>query len=196
MSPRIKATLRKTIYIVLFLIMMVSFVYLSEKYASNSERKIYKMNDYYENINNDRYQVVTSNELMPLLREGQNIIFIGSSPSAYSKKYIEELDSVFNDLKIDKVYYFDIDSDKYQRNANYYEILDLLKGYLITTDDSNDNLYAPSLYIIKDGQVMYYNIDTVATKNTQSVDDYWNVEQKVIFKGEITNALNKYYLNK
>lgn len=196
MSPRIKATLRKIIYIVLFLIMIVSFVYLSEKYASNSERKIYKINDYYENINNDRYQVVTSNELMPLLREGQNIIFIGSSHSAYSKKYIEELDTVFNDLKIDKVYYFDIDSDKYQKNSNYYEILDLLKGYLITTDDSNDNLYAPSLYIINDGQVMFYNIDTVATKNTQSVDDYWNVEQKVIFKGEITNALNKYYLNK
>ena len=176
--------------------MACAFVYLSEKYASNSERKIYKINDYYSENKNEYYEVISGTKMISLLRNGKNIIFIGSSSSIYSQKYIEEIDEVFNKLKIDKVYYYDLNNDKYQKNSNYYEIKELLKGYLVTTDDSDTNLLAPSLYIIDNGKVLYYNIETSAMKNNETIENYWSEEQEFIFQGEITNAINKYYLNK
>ena len=33
-------------------------------------------------------------------------------------------------------------------------------------------------------------------KNTDTVEDYWTLTQEFKFKEEITNAINKYYLNK
>ena len=196
MKPKTKSLLRKIIYIILFLLMAVAFVYLSEKYSSNSERKVYTINDYYAENNNKYYEVVTGNKMISLLRNGHNIIFIGSSSSIYSQKYIEEIDKIFNSLKIDKVYYYDLNNDKYQQNSNYYEIKELLDGYLTSTDDSDNNLLAPSLYIINNGQVEYYNTETSTMKNTSSIESYWTEEQELIFQGEVTNAINKYYLNK
>ena len=66
---------------------------------------------------------------------------------------------------------------------------------MITTDGSDSNLLAPSLYIVKDGKVLYYNIDTVAMKNIDTPKKYWTTEEKLEFNTEITNAILKYYLN-
>ena len=195
MNPKTKSIIRKIIYIILFLLMATAFVYLSEKYASNSEPKIYTITDYYADNTNSYYEVVSGNKMINLLRNGHNIIFIGSSSSKYSQKYIEEIDKIFNNLKIDKVYYYDLNNDKYQQNSNYYKIRELLKGYLTTTDDSDNNLLAPSLYIVNNGTVEYYNTETSTMKNTADVESYWSYEQELIFQGEVTNAINKYYLN-
>ena len=195
MNPKTKSIIRKIIYIILFLFMATAFVYLSEKYASNSEPKIYTITDYYADNTNSYYEVVSGNKMINLLRNGHNIIFIGSSSSKYSQKYIEEIDKIFNNLKIDKVYYYDLNNDKYQQNSNYYKIRELLNGYLTTTDDSDNNLLAPSLYIVNNGTVEYYNTETSTMKNTADVESYWSYEQELIFQGEVTNAINKYYLN-
>ena len=195
MNPKTKSIIRNIIYIILFLLMATAFVYLSEKYASNSEPKIYTITDYYADNTNSYYEVVSGNKMINLLRNGHNIIFIGSSSSKYSQKYIEEIDKIFNNLKIDKVYYYDLNNDKYQQNSNYYKIRELLNGYLTTTDDSDNNLLAPSLYIVNNGTIEYYNTETSTMKNTADVESYWSYEQELIFQGEVTNAINKYYLN-
>ena len=103
---------------------------------------------------------------------------------------------VIEELELQDVYYYDIINDKAQANSNYYELIELLDGYLITTDISENNLLAPSLYIIDKGKVKYYNIETSAMKNTDKVNDYWTEEKEIEFKTEISDAINKYYLNK
>ena len=94
-----------------------------------------------------------------------------------------------------EIYYYDIINDKAQANSNYYELVELLDGYLTTTDSSDKNLLSPSLYIIDNGKVKYYNTDTSAMKNTDTAKDYWTLEQEAIFYNELTDAINKYYLN-
>ncbi len=196
MNDKTKNILRKVIYGVLFLIMIISFIYLSEKYAGNSEPKVLTINDYYIGIKSDVYEVVRGRILKSLLKDGKNLIFIGSSTSPYSIKYIEELNKIIEDKAIDKVFYYDLSNDKNQRNSNYYEIRDLLNGYLTVTDDNKSNLLAPSFYILDRGEVKYYNTETVAMKNTDSIDSYWTIEREVAFYNEVNAAINKYYLNK
>lgn len=195
MSDKTKNNLRKIVYFVLFAIMICCFIYLGEKYADNSQEKILTINDYYNDLDKKKYEVIRGNKFISLLKKGKNLIFIGNKNSEYSQKYIEELDKIVKELDINKIYYYDIVNDKAQKNSNYYEIRELLKGYLTTTDDSKNNLLAPSFYIIEDGKVRYYNIDTVAMKNTETIENYWDSEKEFLFKTEITEALNKYYLN-
>lgn len=195
MKPKTKDIIRKVIYGLLFIAMIIAFIYLSEKYADNSKDRILTINDYYSQIDNSKYEVIRGSKLISLLKSGKSIIFIGSSTSKYASKYIEELDIVLRETNIDKIYYYDINNDKAQKNSNYYEIRELLAGSLTTTDGSQNNLLAPSLYIVDNGEVKYYNIETVAMKNTDAVKDYWTPERETAFISEVTAAINKYYLN-
>ena len=93
MKPKTKNIIRKTIYGILFLAMIVAFVYLSQKYADNKDHHVITINDYYQNINNSKYKIIRGSKLISLLQEGKSIIFIGSSTSEAAIKYIEELDA-------------------------------------------------------------------------------------------------------
>ena len=157
MNRKTKDIIRKGIYAIIFIAMLVAFIYLGNKYAGNSEIKVLTINDYYKEIKKENFQVISG------------------------AKFIK---------------YYDIINDKAQGNSNYYKIVEKLDGYLTTTDTSVNNLLSPSFYIIENGKVKYYNTETSAMKNTDTVEDYWTLNQEFKFKDEITNAINKYYLNK
>lgn len=195
MKTENKKVVTKIIYAFLFIVMIVAFIYLSEKYASNSVPKVSVIQDFYSEIKSDKFEVIRGKKFISLIKNGKSIVFIGNSNSEYSQKYIHELETIIKKLDIDKIYYYDINNDKSQQNSNYYTIRELLNGYLTTTDSSQNNLFAPSLYIIDEGEVKYYNTETVATKNTETIDDYWTKEKEEEFSKEISEAIKKYYLN-
>ena len=193
---RRKGLLRKAIYLVFFVALGVCFVLISEKYKDNSKPDIIEISDYYEGLNDKQYTVIGGVKFINLLEnDGKHLVVIGNHKSEWSKYYVEELDKVIEVSDIKNVYHYDINNDKAQLNSNYYAIVNLLKGSLVTTDGTDSNLLAPSFYIIKDGKVLYYNTDTVAMKNTEKPSKYWTEEEKQEFNTEITNAINKYYLN-
>ena len=196
MNRKTKDIIRKGIYAIIFIAMLVAFVYLGNKYAGNSEVKVLTINDYYKEIKKDNFKVISGAKFIKLFDEGKHIIVIGSSKSQYSQKYITEINKIVEELNIKDVKYYDIINDKAQGNSNYYKIVEKLDGYLTTTDTSVNNLLSPSFYIIENGKVKYYNTETSAMKNTDTVEDYWTLNQEFKFKDEITNAINKYYLNK
>lgn len=191
-----KAIIRKIIYLILFSLMIFAFIYLSNRYSALSVRKDPTITDYYPTIKDtSKYDIMKADATIKEIKDGTSLIMIGSHTSKWSNKYIEEIEAITKELKITKIKYYDLNNDKSQRNSNYYEIKELLNGHLTTTDGSENNLLAPSFYIIVDGQVKYYNIDTVAMKNDITVEDYWTPDQEEQFASEITAAINKYYLN-
>ena len=196
MIGRKKDLLRKVVYAIVFLVMLVSFIYLGNKYAGNSDVKEPTIVDFYNNVNKEKFEVISGSNFINKLKKGNHVIFIGSSKSEFSQKYIKELEIILDETELDKVYYYDIINDKAQGNSNYYTIVKLLDGYLTTTDTSVNNLLSPSLYIVDNGKVKYYNIETCVMKNTDKVEDYWTLQKELEFKQEIISAINKYYLNK
>ena len=196
MTKKTKDIIRKGIYAIIFIAMLGAFIYLGNKYAGNSEVKVLTINDYYNEIKKENFQVISGAKFIKLFDEGKHIVVIGSSKSEYSQKYITEINKLVEELELKEIKYYDIINDKAQGNSNYYRLVEKLDGYLITTDTSVNNLLSPSFYIIENGKVKYYNTETSAMKNTDTAKDYWNEEKEIEFKAEITNAINKYYLNK
>ncbi len=189
-----KGIIRKLIYLILFGLIIFAFIYISNKYEKLSEQKTIVFTDYYKNESSDYYDVINANELIAYLKKGNHLIFIGSSSSKWSQEYASLLTKIAKELKI-KMSYYDLENDKTQKNSKYYELKEVLKGNLITTDGSNSNILSPSFYIIKDGKVKYYNIDTIAMKNKEEPKEYWNKKRREEFNMEIKNNIEKYYLN-
>ena len=195
MNDKTMSIIRKIVYVILFGLMIFAFIYLSEKYKDNSKEEVKTITDFYSEIDNDRFKVVNGTKLINIIKNGKHLVFVGSKTSGWALEYAKLIDSISQEMDLE-IYYYDINNDKAQMNSNYYEIIELLDGYLITTDGTTNNLLAPSFYIIDNAKVLYYNTDTVAMKNTDSIDNYWTKEQKEIFDLEIKDAINKYYLNK
>lgn len=191
-----KSIIRKILYFILFGLMIFAFIYLSEKYKDNSVEKIPTIKDYYGNIDEKYFTIKRGGEVLQVIKNGKQLLLIGNSANASSKKYIEEIETILKELEIEKINYYDLRNDKEQKNSNYYAVRNLLVGYLSTSDTSNNNLLSPSFYIIDNGQVKYYNTDTAIMKNTDKLENYWTEEKEIEFRVEITTAINKYYLNK
>jgi len=196
MKPIGNKIVRRILYTVLFAALIAGFVYLGEKYKGNSDVKVYTIEDYYPGIDSKVFEVISGAKLINVLRDkGNHLILIGSSKSVYSQQYIKEIKSIVEEIGIDKVIYYDSYSDKSQKNSNYYEIRNLLEGHLTETDGSKRNLLSPSFYIIKNGEIKYYNTETSAMKNTDNPEKYWTEKKEIEFSSEISSAINKYYIN-
>lgn len=195
MENKTKKIIRGFLYFIAFGLIIACFIYLGEKYSSNSKDKVLTIQDYYSELDTIDIEPISGTRFINFIKKGDDIIIIGSHTSKWSEKYIELVSEVLKEMKITKTYYYDLNNDKSQKNSNYYKIIDLLDGYLIETDGGENNILAPSLYIIDNGEIRYYNIETVAMPNTVEPDEYWTKEQIEIFKTEIKNAITKYYLN-
>lgn len=194
MNTKVKNIIKKIIYVLLFILMIIAFILLSQKYTKKEETSE-TINTYYSKITSKKFEVIKASQVKKLLKEGKNIIIIGNSESENSKKYIALIQETIESVILDKIYYYDLKNDKQQQNSNYYDIRDSLNGYLVKTDSGDNNLLAPSLYIVDNGQVKYYNIEGVATKSSDKVEEYWTYEKEQKFKDEIYTAIEQYYLN-
>ena len=188
------ALIRKFIYLCLFATIIGAFVYLSKKYETPPEEETISFSNYYNGIDTDKYNIIKANTLLKQLKTGKYIIFIGNSSSRWSEAYAYILTECLEELNI-RISYYDLDSDKSQKNSNYYKIRERLKNHLVSTDDNDSNLLAPSLYIVDNGKIKYYNIATSAVKNTTKIEEYWTNYNKESFKREIKNNIKRYYLN-
>ena len=186
--------LRKIVYLCLFALIMGAFVYLSKKYEAPQEEKVIEFSSYYEGIETDKFNIIKANTLLKQLKNGKYIIFIGNHTSSWSEAYAYILTECLEELNI-RISYYDLDSDKSQKNSNYYKIRERLKNHLVSTDDNDSNLLAPSLYIVDNGKVKYYNVATSAVKNTTKIEEYWTNYNKESFKREIKKNIKRYYLN-
>lgn len=190
-----KKTFRKLGYFFLYSLIILAFIYLGTKdynlitYASDGERF---NSDYSEIPRNNPFIYLNSTELIEFLNKGSGIIFMGNKENVWSKKYASYLYEIAKDRNIEKIYYYDVKKVKLLKNRNYYNIISALEGKLIETDDSLNNLFSPSLYILKDGEVVFYDNTTAVVNNNLDVDTYWDSSNVYNFKEKIITAINEY----
>jgi hypothetical protein len=184
---------QKIIYLIIIILLFGVFVYVSKKYTREDVEGV-KFNDYYKDIDGSHIDLIFGSEFIKLIDdEDVHVFLIGDRENEWSQKYVELVSSIVKDLDVD-IYYYDIVNDKSQENSNYYRIVKKLNGYLMSDDSSDNNFLSPSLYIIKDGKVLFYDAETSVVKNSDEVDAYWTEEREQAFRQKITAEIHKYVL--
>lgn len=185
--------LKKIISFFIFVIMICLFICLGTKNYNEEIADNLKFANEYKNVGkNNVFSYAKGHEVLDILNKKSGIIFMGFPDNLWSGYYAELLNEIVmaNDLK--KIYYYNFKADREIKNNTYLAIVEKLKDYLYITDTNINNLYAPSIIIVKDGKVIYYDDEISRIRGNVSPEEYFTDYKRNLFMANISNALSDF----
>lgn len=193
MNKKIKRVIQCT----LFILIIWAFIYIgtkdfSTKVVIDNER----FDAEYKNVSADNVFVYAgANDVFTLLKNGTGIIFMGFPDNVWSGYYANILNETAKKNNIKEILYYDFFEDRNNKNATYQSIVLKLSNYAPTLDNGIQNIYAPTLVIVKDGKIIAYDSDTSINKGTITPDVYWNEYNVGLKENELVTMFKEYLKN-
>ena len=178
------------IKLIVFVIMISFFIYLGTKdYNTNIPDNVRFANEYKEVSKNNIFVYASGEKINKLLSDGNGIIFLGFSSNIWSHYYANFLNEVAIENEIDKIYYYDFLRDRTINNRIYENIVKRLRNHLMLSDLGASDLAAPSVVIVKDGSVIYFNDEVQTIRGDIKPEDYFTDYKKNYIVAEFSNAI-------
>lgn len=186
---------RTIIDICLIFLLLILLIFLGTRdYSSKNQDKDSKRFDKdYSLVSNDNvFKYVDEEKVYEILKSDNGIIFMGFKENEWSNYYAKLLNEAAKDSNIQEIYYYDFLADREKKSVMYNKIIDYLSNYLKKDDLGNVNIVAPSLVIIKDGVIIYYDDETSITSANIKPEDYWELDNTNNKLENLKNILNIY----
>ena len=177
MNKKVKLILQS----ILFVAIIVGFIYIgtrdfNKEVVVDNER----FDADYVNVSKDNvFKYANAVEVYQALK-GNAIIFMGYPANVWSGYYANILNEAAKDAGIKEILYYDFYEDRENRNGTYQSIVLSLTNYLVTLDDGTEEIYAPTLVIVKNGKVIAFDNETAFTKGNITPEVYWDEYQSGI----------------
>ena len=111
-------------------------------------------------------------------------------------KFVDGYASILNDVckeyKIDKIYYYDFLQDREENNGTYEAIVDKLSNYITVNDMEVRDLYAPTVVVVKNGNIIGYFDEAAFLKGDIEPKDYYSDKKTIEIYEEFKNAILEY----
>lgn len=178
---------------ILFVLIIVGFIYIgtrnfNEKVVVDNER----FDADYALVSKDNvFKYANAVEVYAALK-GNAIIFMGYPSNIWSGYYANILNEAAKDSGITEILYYDFYEDRENRNGTYQSIALSLSNYLVTLDDGTEEIYAPTLVIVKNGKVIAFDNETAFTKGNITPDIYWDEYQSGIKYNNFKTMFREY----
>ena len=183
---------QKIFYIVSFILLIGAFIYLGTKNYNNSSKTMSDSEKFTLEFGipqNNVFKYKKNSEILETLNTGSAIIFMAFPENNWSSYYASLLNEVAIKQNIKEIYFYNFYNDR--KNSNYYyeNIVDYLGSYTTVLDDETKNIYSPTLVIVKNGNVIYFDSETSIISGEHTIKEYWTNERKRLKSEEITNAI-------
>lgn len=190
-----KKMIKNMISLILFIVMLYLFIHFGTKnYQVKVADNVRFANEYKEVSKNNVFVYATSPEILEILNGKSGIILMGFSSNPWSHYYAEYLNEVVIANHIDKIYYYDFKADREFKTNTYLNIVSKLEDHLYKTDTGNKNLVAPSILIVKNGKILYYDDEISGIKGNITPEEFFTDYKKNLIKANISNVLNEYLM--
>ena len=103
---------------------------------------------------------------------------MGFPTNKWSGYYANILNTAAKEMGIKEILYYDFKKDREEKNATYQSIVLKLSNFTYTNDKGVQNIDAPTMFIIKSGNVIYFDNETAIMKGNINPHDYWNDSNK------------------
>ena len=190
--------MKRLIQFTIFALLIAAFIYLGSK-------------DYREKIKNNN-KSTTSNDVLidgdtlfvkanhskilsKLSSDSTFILYTCTNSNKLCPKYGLLINEIAKNYNIEDLYYYDIESDRENNNGTYQKIVSKLKPYLLTDDNNEQDLHAPSVYFIKNGKVYSFDDSLAFNRGKQSLDNLWNDKVKEEKREYLISVMEGYILN-
>ncbi len=173
--------------------MIYLFVILGTKdYSSDISDNIRFSNEYKDISKNNIYKYVNENAVLNILN-GKSGIFLMAFPSNiwshYYADYLNEI-AIKNDIK--EIYYYNFLQNRNLNNKTYDVIINKLKEYLVYNDLGKLDLTSPTIVIVKEGKVIYFDDEIRNIKGGTKPEEYFTDYRKNVIKNSIDVAIKEY----
>ena len=172
---------QKIIYLFSFIFLIAAFIYLGTKNFNAPVRNLTDQESFTKEfgITSDNvFKYKTGKEILETMNTGTAVIFFAFPENMWSHTYADMLNEVAKYFGIEEIYYYNFKNDRSVNNSYYENIVDQLDAYLPTLDTDIKNLYAPTLILVKDGEIIAYDDETSILHGSLSVNDYWTMEKQ------------------
>lgn len=188
---------KRVIQGILFILIIAAFIFVgtrdfSKEVVIDNER----FDIEYSNVSKDNVFVyANAQDVYTRFKNGNAIVFMGFTDNKWSGYYADLLNKAAKESGIKEILYYDFKKDRDTKNATYQSIVLKLSSYTYTNDLGVQNIYAPTMFIIKNGKVIYFDNDTAIMKGNLSPDDYWNENNKAIQLNKLNLMFQDYLKN-
>ncbi len=188
-----KKLIKNILCFLAFAIMIYLFILFGTKdYSVKIEDNVRFAQEYKDISKNNVFVYTNGHEILNILNGKSGIIFMGFPSNEWSHYYADYLNEIALLNDIDKIYYYDFKKDRELNNTTYVNIVNKLKDYLYITDTNYVDLFAPSIWIIKDGKVIFTDSEVYTISATMTPKEYFTDYKKNLFMSTLDNAIKEY----
>jgi len=189
-----KKSIKRIVQGITFILIIGGFIYIgtrdfSKKVVIDNE----KFDQEYTNVSKDNVFVyATSQEVYGRLKNGNAVIFMGFSKNVWSGYYADILNEAAKEVGLKEILYYDFKEDRDNKNGTYQSIVLRLNSYVWTLDDGVKNIYAPTMVIVKNGEIIAFDNETSLNTGNINPHDYWTSIRVDFKKNDIKTKLLEY----
>jgi len=182
------------IEILLFILIIGGFIFVGTRdFSSKVEVDNEKFDHDYKNVSSDNIFVYASaSEILTTMKSGSAVVFMAYPNNQWSGYYASILNETAKEVGIDKILYYDFYEDRQNKNATYQSIVLRLSSYLKTLDNGKQNILAPTMMIIKNGQIIAFDDETSIMTGNISPEDYWDEYHKELKRNTFKTMFGEY----
>ncbi len=189
-----KSKTQMVIYIFLFIVIIGLFIYVGQinfkiKDISDAER----FSELYDLVEKDNlYEFVNATDVVDILNGRSGVVLMAFPENEWSNYYASILNQVAKDLEMNVLYYYDFENDRKTNNGTYETIVNKLKVYVPVNDENVLDIYAPTVIVVKKGEIIGYFDDTSFRKGIVKPEDYYTENEKALTYEGFKTALSEY----
>lgn len=178
---------------VIFAIMIYLFAYLGTKdYHNDVSDNVRFATEYKDITKNNVFAYVNENKVLDILNGKSGIVFMGFSSNIWSHYYAEYLNEVAIKKQVQEIYYYDFLKDRKLNNKVYNQIVNKLKDFLNFNDSGSMDLCAPTVVIVKNGEITYFENEICALKGEVKPENYFTDYRKNLIKSNFGIAIQAF----
>lgn len=177
---------QKIFYGLSFLFLLYAFMYLGTKNFNAPKQKLSDSESFakeYGISKDNLFAYQSAKEIQEIMNTGSGIIFFAFPENEWSASYANILNIAGKEANMKTIYYYNFKNDRSLNNHYYNNIVSKLEAYLPVMDTHVYNLCAPSMILVKNGAVLYYDDETSYMRGNITVNNYWS-QDKIAVKEE------------
>lgn len=173
--------------------MIYLFAVLGTKdYQTDVTDNVRFANEYKDISKNNIFTYANENKVLDLLNGKSGIIFMAFPSNIWSHYYAEYLNDVAIDNDIEEICYYNFSKDRQLNNHTYMAIVEKLKNYLVADDLGKMDIKAPTVVVVKNGEILYFDDEIKNIKGEIKPEEYFTDYRKNFLKINFDKALKAY----
>lgn len=182
------------VYSVIFIICIFLFILIGKiDFRKDKETDSVQFSTLYNLVEEDNlFYFSNANEILNILNGKSGVILFGFPLNEWTNYSADILDEVSKEVGVDKIYYYDFLKDREESNGTYETIVNKLKIYVTIDDEGRSDLHAPTVLVVKNGNILGYFDDTSSIKGPISPEKYYSDFQRSVTYSTYKSALIEY----